>query len=242
MGLDAKQVKRWANGFNPDGDGLSWSEIAKQAGMPLRTLTVQRSKNNIDANLVFEIARYNHRDPVGELSQFAGFASLSGDYPAPSTRELLTQVDTNQVFSEIAYRLGEVQRKAPQLSRWGSMNRGLVAWLGLAGRDYGVTISKVLNISDAGASRKVNLPQFKVEQIVPVCDALGLNPKFALLVLGYLTDEETGVSSTAREDALVSATGDELADHLSHVLRHIRRQLQIAQQKTEDDEIARRLT
>lgn len=242
MGLDAKQVRSWTRQFTPTGDALSWSVIANQSGVPLGTLTVQRTKNNIDAKVVLAVARANGKNALMELSSFEGYSSLAKTYDHPGIRELLTQVPLRDLFSEITTRLQETPRQEPYLGPWGEVERGLAAWFGLRGHDYGTVIRRILQIGEQSASRKVNKPQFKVDQIVPVADALELNPKFALLILGYINENEAEIEPLAREKALHDATADDLSDHLDHILRHVRRRLNASQQQAEDEEISMRLS
>lgn len=241
LGLETRQVRAWAISSLTGGHDVSWATLAKKADIPTGTLTMQCAKNNIDAKIIINLSRKYKKDPLKELSKFSGYESLVLNYPQPSTRELLTQIPLNYIFSEITARLKESDRSEILLKEWGG-DRAFAAWIGLTGYDYGSTIRKVLNISEQSASRKVNMAQFKVDQIIPVSESLGVNPKMALLILGYISEAEAGIYPLAREKALLGASNDDLVDHIDHILRHVRRRLNIAEQKIKDNSIALKLS
>lgn len=96
------------------------------------------------------------------------------------------------------------------------------------GMDYNRRVREVLGISDTATAKKIHQGQFGVDQIVPVCEAMGMNPLLGLLILGYITEEEAALGGGLRESALARARADALSDQLQQSVRYIRRRLQLA--------------
>lgn len=237
MRLESAPFKSWADRICRHGTTISWAAIAQQSGVTKGTLMVQKTKNAIDPRAVLAFARANEHDPVQELSNFPGYAILKQRFAIPDDTELLTQIAIADVFDEISTRIDERPRAGRPLAAWGSFPYAVAAWFAHSGGiDYNRRVREVLSISDTATAKKIQSAQFGVDQIVPVCEAMGMNPLLGLLILGYITEDEAGLGGGVREAALARVRADELSDHLNQTVRYVRRRLQLADRV--DDAIA----
>ncbi|MBN6754276.1 hypothetical protein JRG18_12230 [Kocuria palustris] len=229
MRLEGDAFKAWADRVYQQGPMASWTAISKEVGITRGTLMMQKAKNAVDPRAVLAFARANDCDPVRELSSFRGFALLRQRFAAPDDSELLTQIAVADLFDEISARTEERQGPRQPLAPWGAPPYALAMWFAHSGgMDYNRRVREVLGISDTATAKKIHQGQFGVDQIVPVCEAMGMNPLLGLLILGYITEEEAALGGGLRESALARARADALSDQLQQSVRYIRRRLQLA--------------
>lgn len=231
MRLKADVFKAWADSKQPGGGPVTWKTIAAQAGTPMVTVLRQKTKDALDPRLVLRISRTMRCDPLQELASFPGYEVLRGAPPRPTEGEILTQVCPRGIFHEISARLHEEDRSTdPPLSPWGGFAYAFVSWVSWAGpRNYNELIRRRLEISTTAVAKKLSQPQVLVEQVIPVCSAVDLDPVLALVILGHITDEEAGLAPDLRESVLRRCAPEDLVSQLQHVERFLRRRLHIAE-------------
>lgn len=234
MSLRPEALKRWAENAQPHPCSLTWKKIAEQAQFSLVTVMRQKSKGTMDPQLVLEISRHWGHDPLAELGQFPGYEVLTQPPVQPTTMEALTQIPPELILGETHARLVEEPPAEQQIPDWGQFPYAFSSWISAMGpRDYNAAIRSVLGVSDSAVAKKITTPQFKVNETVAVCLGLDLNVRLALLILGYVTENEAGVEPDLRAKALKDSSGEELIAQIHHVERFMRRRLQISESVTE---------
>lgn len=234
MRLRPEELKHWAENAQPQPGPLTWKKIADVAQAPLVTMMRQKSKGAMDPQLVIQLSRHWGRHPLVELAQFPGYEVLAQPPAPPSTTELLTQIPPELILEETAGRLAEQPSPERAMPDWGQFPYAFSSWISAVGpRDYNAAIRSVLGVSDSAVAKKIATPQFKVEETVEVCAALGLNVRLALLILGHITESEAGIEPHLRENALKYSNGEQLVEQINHVERFIRRRLQVSESVSE---------
>ena len=177
MRLKQEEFRQWAEDFYEQlGVRLSWSVVAADAGVKVSTLTMQRSRNRVDADFIIQIARTYGCSPLAELGKVPRFeALLRGS--APSSAEILVTMHPSDVLDELISRVTRYdfetheKRKVRPCDGW---LYGIAAWLDFKGEDSRTRMRETLGIkASALEDRLYGSVRFRVDELIEGLAAVG---------------------------------------------------------------------
>jgi hypothetical protein len=160
------------------------------------------------------LARAFGMDPLTELARIPRWQSLTSTLPStPTAREILSSLHPRHIFHELGDRLGDDRRRQIELEPWDNYYARFSAWFDVAGGDAAKDrLAEVLQIGSPStmSARLNNRIRFEVDDILDGFIPAGMDPVLALVLAGWITDQEAGYAPTLRVQTLVGVHVDEL--------------------------------
>lgn len=230
MRLKQEEFRQWAEGFYEQlGLRLSWSVVASDAGVKASTLTMQRSRNRVDADFIIQIARAHGLSPVAELRKIPRFEALLSGGSAPSTAEILVTMHPADVLDELISRMTRYDfevRDKRKLSSWDGWVYGIAAWLDFKGEQTRGQMRETLAIkASALEDRLYGSVRFRVDELIEGLAAIGCSPILGLALMGYLNEEEAGLSERVKKKELGTVSDEFLLEVVNVQHKYVARGL-----------------
>lgn len=238
MPLSAKAFQRWLNGVAP---ALSTADVCRLAGIKRTTLAQQLVRGKVAESSVVAISRAFGSNPLEALSFFDNYRVLAGAPVAPTPKELVSQVSTDDLLRTVlagplaagdaGYFPGTPapgRAQLPALSapphrtsvrNWvdavddGELRHRVSAATGVAAQNY---------------SAQLSANRLAPELALATSIAAGVGPAGGLVASGLVTEPEAGWPADARSRALSSLSPGDLSalagERLQALGRALRRQ------------------
>jgi hypothetical protein len=152
-------------------------------------------------------------NPVDELSWIPRWHYLASITSKPSEREILSCLHPRHILRELADRMGDYAPPRMELAPWDDYYARFSTWFDVTGGEAAkdrLAEAIQLTSSSAMSARLNSHTRFNVDDILDGFLPARMDPIYALVLAGYITDTEAGYSSALRQQALVSAPNDEL--------------------------------
>lgn len=226
MKIDRQAFEAWARGVFPADETFSLSKVAAAAGVSKSTFFLQSSRGGIDASIVVDYSRAIDIDPLEQLVSFPELRAF-GDPRNPTELEVLSQVNPEAFMEEL---LGRSRgRPTPHNLEPMPEPYALKRWMDtydLWGK-YD-EIATAMGLSSAKSlTRKVAENKVTLGELLSMCQAADLTPRFGLAVTGILTLAEAGYAKDLREQVLRTASTPTVIEALSTGLRWLEKQVQV---------------
>lgn len=239
MRLTVGEISAWAEQlYARFGEKVSWARVNRDAGLGVGTINVQRTRNQIDAQVVINIARKYGLNPREELAQIPRWEHLGSVRSSPSQLEIVTSLHPAYVFQEIADRLLGQAPDYPDFGSWDGYYGRFSTWVDVAGSEIArERLRAALNLGSASAlSSKLNSrSKLGVDEVIDGFTAAKMDPVYGLALASLLTPQEAGYSDTIRQDALLSISNEELLYLCQRQVRYTSRIL--AEQQLADEHL-----
>ena len=214
MRLTTDELSAWAEPlYKSFGEKLTWATVARDADFRGVTISMQRTRNEVDAQLVINVARKRGLNPLDELARIPRWKHLTAARSAPSQMEIVASLNPGHVFQELSDRLLIRAPAHPDLGAWDSYHARFSSWIDVAGPENARDVLKSalqLRTSSTLSGKLNSRAKFEVDEAIDGFTALGMDPVYALVLATKLTPQEVGYADTIREDALLSISDDEL--------------------------------
>ena len=214
MRLTTEELSAWAEPlYRSFGEKLTWSRVASDADFRGVTISMQRTRNEVDAQLVINVARKRGLDPLTELARIPRWAHLAASRSQPTQMEIVASLNPAFVFRELADRLLIAAPTHPNLGPWDSYHARFSTWVDIAGPENAREILRSalqLRTSSTLSAKLNSRAKLEVDEAIDGFTAAGMDPVYALVLACKLTAREAGYAATIREDALLSISDDDL--------------------------------
>lgn len=219
MRLSTEEFTAWSEGFYERASmgfagNANWIQIAKDAPFTDSRLSVQRSREVIDALAIINISRTYDVNPLPELARIPQWEPLTKFPLKPSNREVLSSLHLGHILRELADRMDKAVLRHSDLGAWDSYYGRFSTWFDVAGSEAAkLRLREAIKIGSASAmsSRLNSHIKFGVDEILDGFMLIGVNPVYALVLAGHITDEEAGYSATLRQDVLRSVIDEDFS-------------------------------
>lgn len=214
MRLTTEEMTGWATQlYGRFGQKVNWSKVSRDADFVPVTFNVQRTRNQVDPQVIINIARKYGLNPLDELAQIPRWEHLRTTPSRPSQQEIATSLHPAYVLQELVDRLLERAPNYPDFGSWEGYYGSFSTWVDIAGSEIArERLRAALNLgSKTALSAKLNSrSRFAVDEAIDGFTAAGMDPVFALVLASLITAEEAGYSATVRQDALLSISNEDL--------------------------------
>lgn len=214
MRLTKNELSAWAEPlYESFGEKLTWTKVAQDADFGTPGLSMQRSRNEVDAQILINVARRRGLSPLEQLAKVPRWEHLMANRSAPSQLEIVASLNPAHAFRELSDRLLINAPTNIDLGPWDSYHGRLSTWIDVAGPENARDIiRKAINLrtSSTLSGKLNNRSVFEVDEAIDGFTAAGMDPVYALVLADKLTPKEAGYSDTIREDALLSISDEEL--------------------------------
>ena len=214
MRLTTEELSAWAEPlYSSLGEKLTWSKVASDADFRSVTISMQRTRNEVDAQLVINVARKRGLDPLAELARIPRWKHLTESRSSPSQLEIVASLNPGHLFQELSDRLLIKAPAHTDLGPWDSYHARFSSWIDVAGPENARDILRAalqLRTSSTLSGKLNSRAKFEVDEAIDGFSALGMDPVYALVLATRLTSGEAGYADTIREDALLSISDDDL--------------------------------
>ncbi|XAS68347.1 hypothetical protein V3C33_03220 [Micrococcaceae bacterium Sec5.7] len=232
MPLPAKAFQRWLHGLAP---AASTADICRISGVKRTTLAQQLVRNKVAEATVVSISRAFNINPVSALASFDAYRGLSGNPPAPTRQELVSQVSTTDLLRAVLSRsaadpTGRPATDPPVLGP-APHSTSVKNWVdAIDDGELRHRVSAATGIAPQNYSAQLTANRLTPELAVATSVAAGVGPTGGLVATGLITEAEAGWAPGAREAALDRMSDGELAalagDRLQSLGKALRRQEQ----------------
>jgi len=216
--LSVDETTAWAEDFYvragyPFNKDVPWASIARDAKFSTSKLRVQRKRNEIDALILINVSRTYGMNPLAELARIPRWQYLASIISMPSTRQILSSLNPRHILYEIGDRLGIDLPRHIELEPWISYYARFSIWFDVTGGEAAKNrLAEILQLSSPTSmnARLNSRIRFEVDDILDGFVSAGMDPIYALVLAGWITDTEAGYAQTLRRQSLISAHIDEL--------------------------------
>lgn len=229
MRLTREEFSAWAEQLQRrPGEKLVWARIAKDAGFRRGTLDVQRTRNQVDAQIIVNLARTRRLDPIAELSRIPRWQHLTAARSTPSQLEIAASLHPAHALRELSDRLLIRSPDYSDFGPWTTYPSRFSTWIDVAGPDNAREIMRnTLGLTAPSLSAKLNSNgEFSVDEVIDGFAAANMDPIYGLVLAGALTPREAGYADSIRQDALLSISDENLLHLSQKQVRYMRRILQ----------------
>lgn len=201
-------------------DGASLREVADTSDLPVNTISVQRTKDQIPATTILRIARGYGRIPLAELTSFPGYESLSTADLAE--RDILLLTPMMSVFRELLVRAGSVD--SPTIVEHighDSFSR----WTDHYGPDYTRTdLATMMNMDRTNLSRQITGSNMSFDRCMHLAELLDADARVPLLCCTYLepVDLFPNGHTAALETVSLATLATEVREFQKYLIQDIR--------------------
>lgn len=246
MPVSALVFRDWMQQLAP---GISAADVCRRSGVKRSTLAQQMVRGKVAETTVVAVARAYGENPVLGLAHFAPYQDLAASTAAPTDAELLSQVPTSRLLTELLVRSGglpEVPHAHPEATAQpregleGSMLEPDVRhWVdAIDDGELRQRVSEAAGIAPQNLSAQLRANRLSPELAVSTAREAGVGLRNGLVVTGLVTATEAGWPREACEDAVRRVPDAELAfmaaERLAALGRSLRRQ-------TSDERAAQRV-
>lgn len=214
MRLTTEEMTAWATQFYGRlGEKVNWSKVARDAEFVPVTFNVQRTRNQVDPQVIINIARKYGLNPLDELARIPRWEHLISTRSSPSQQEIVTSLHPAYVLQELADRLLGRASNYPDFESWEGYYGTFSTWVDVAGSEIArERLRAALHLgSKTALSNKLNSrSRFAVDEAIDGFTAAGMDPVYALVLASLITAEEAGYPETIRQDALLSISNEDL--------------------------------
>jgi len=191
------------------------TDLASLTAASPAKIRAQRIRSRVSYATVVSVSRALTRRPVDDLASFQGLESLKND-PHPDAREVLSQLQTEDVLVEI------LKRRRAELSHtlggyalqsfpFAESTRYWLNAIDSAG-SLRRHVAEATGTDVTNLSRAIRNNGLSVEQCIAAAVHCSASARTGLLVSGILTPQEAGWSRYERENALLACSDRELLD------------------------------
>lgn len=242
MRLTTAELSAWAEPlYRNFGEKLTWTKVAKDADFRGVTISMQRTRNEVDAQILINVARTRGLEPLVQLGKIPRWNHLVTVPSIPSQLEIVAALNPGHVFRELSDRLLVKVSGNTDLGPWDSYHARLSSWIDVAGPETArEDIRAAINLRTSSTlSGKLNSrAKFEVDEVIDGFSAVSMDPVYALVLAGKLTPSEAGYHDTIREDALLSISDEDL---LLLAQRQVRYTSRILTDNRLEEELLRKL-
>lgn len=225
MRLTDAELTAWGQEFYESrGREYSRNALAEDAGVNPPTVMYMSRRDDIDPALLLWVARTYRADPVASLAMVDRYAFLGKAPCSPGMRDVLAATDPGFIVTEVGQRL----RGAPSCgvdpwAPWSAWPVRLLSWFGYcAPENYRSVLRSMSDITDSSLSSRLRGRwDYPLGELVQGARQLGLDPVFALVVAGYITDDEAGLNPNLRGEVLAKVSDGDLLAAAAHHYRFV---------------------
>lgn len=214
MRLTTSELSSWAEPvYASFGEKLTWTKVANDADFRGVTISMQRTRNEVDAQIVVNVARKRGLDPLTQLGKVPRWNHLSTVRSLPTQLEIVASLNPAHVFRELSDRLLDKPPVNSDLGTWGNYHARMSSWIDVAGPENARDIIRdaiKLRTSSTLSGKLNSRAKFDVDEVIDGFTAAGMDPVYALVLAGKLTPMEAGYADTIRKDALLSISDEDL--------------------------------
>ncbi|GAB3269866.1 hypothetical protein GCM10027449_04350 [Sinomonas notoginsengisoli] len=235
MPVSALVFRDWLQELAP---GRSAADVCRRSGLKRSTLAQQMVRGKVTEATVVAIARAYGENPVVGLARFAPYKDLAASTAAPTDAELLSQVSTSRLLTELLVRSGELAelRAGPSGAHiphdrldCTTCEPDVRHWVdAIDDGDLRHRVSDAAGIAPQNFSAQLRANRLSPELAVSTAREAGVGLRNGLVVTGLVTAQEAGWPGEVWEGAVRRLPDAELAfmaaDRLSLLGRALRRQ------------------
>jgi len=227
--LTSDEFSAWAEPlYQSLGEKLTWTKVSIDADFHGVTISMQRTRNQVDPQIIINVARKRGLEPLEQLGRIPRWNYLSAVRSTPSQLEIIASLSPAHVYRELADRLLINAPRHSDFGPWDAYHGRLSTWVDVAGPDNARDVMRrELQLrTSSSLSRKLNShSKFDADEAIDGFTAAGMDPVYALVLANVLTPQEAGYSDTIREDALLSISDEDLLHLCQRQVRYTSRLL-----------------
>lgn len=249
MPVSALVFRDWMKELAP---GISAADVCRRSGVKRSTLAQQMVRGKVAETTVVAVARAYGENPVLGLAHFAPYQDLAASTAPPTDAELLSQVPTSRLLTELLVRSGGLAEvptglpsspAEPSAAREGLENSMLEPdvrhWVdAIDDGELRQRVSEAAGIAPQNLSAQLRANRLSPELAVSTAREAGVGLRNGLVVTGLVTPTEAGWPREACEDAVRRVPDAELAFMASERLAALGRSLR---RQTSDERAAQRV-
>lgn len=208
--ITRSQFEYWAQAALQTAKPPSVRALAKVSGISKSTLSYQLNADSIPAASIIKISRGIGSSPLQDLASFPGYENLLISNVSPSRQELLALISPRDILLETARRLGvrythwDIDDFKAGKEYWGP-------WFKTAAPTATYSaLRDLVGISDTQIAKNHKEASWSIEHMALMSQKFHFSIQLALAVSGSLSFREAELSPNIRQDALASATDEEL--------------------------------
>lgn len=214
MRLTTSELSAWAEPvYESFGEKLTWTRVANDSDFRGVTISMQRTRNEVDAQIVVNVSRKRGLDPLEQLGKIPRWNHLVSARSLPTQLEVVASLNPAHVFRELSDRLVIQTSGNIDLGPWDNYHARMSSWIDVAGPDNArdtIRVAIKLRTSSTLSSKLNSRAKFEVDEVIDGFTAAGMDPVYALVLAGKLTPSEAGYPDTIREDALLTISDEDL--------------------------------
>lgn len=214
MRLTTSELSSWAEPLYASfGEKLTWTKVSNDADFRGVTISMQRTRNEVDAQIVVNVSRKRGLDPLEQLGKIPRWNNLVAVRYLPTQLEIVASLNPAHVYRELSDRLLIQAPVNINLGPWDSYHARMSSWIDVAGPENAREIMRdaiKLRTSSTLSGKLNSRAKFDVDEVIDGFTAVGMDPVYGLVLAGKLTPSEAGYADTIREDALLSISDEDL--------------------------------
>lgn len=226
MRLTSAELDAWARElYSRLGEKLSWTRVSRDAEFKSVTVSMQRTRNQVDAQMLINICHTRKLDPLRELSRIPRWSFLGEATSKPTQVEILASVHPAYALQELTDRLLVRIPKPPGFASWDDYPARFSTWIDVAGTNSTrETLRETLGLTASSMSKRLNgRERFRVDEVIDGFSAAQMDPVYALVLAGAITPQDAGYGENLRKDALLAVSDDDLLALTMKQQRYVRR-------------------
>lgn len=229
MRLTTSELSAWAEPvYKSFAEKLTWTRVANDSDFRGVTISMQRTRNEVDAQIVVNVARTRGLDPLEQLGKIPRWNHLARARSLPTPIEVVASLNPAHIFRELSDRLLVQTPVNINLGPWENYHARMSSWIDVAGPEDAREIIRValkLRTSSTLSGKLNSRAKFDVDEVIDGFTAAEMDPVYALVLAGKLTPSEVGYPDKLREDALLAISDEDLIYLSQKQLRYTSRLL-----------------
>lgn len=224
--LTAAELSAWVEPlYQRLHEKLTWAKVAHDSGFKTVTVSMQRTRNQVDAQMLINICHTRGLDTVQELARVPRWRHLAQRKSSPSQLEFIASLHPAHALQEIADRLVIRAPNYPDFGPWDTYPGRFSTWIDVAGPPNArETLRTALELTASSMSGRLNdREKFRVDEVIDGFTAVEMDPVYALVLAGAITPQEAGYDPNIRQDALLSVSDEDLLEVNQRQQRYMRR-------------------
>lgn len=226
MRLTSAELDAWVHElYSQSGEKLTWTKVARDAGFKTVTVSMQRTRNQVDAQMLLNICRARDLHPLRGLARVPRWSFL-GEVPSkPTEVEVLAATHPAHALQELTDRLIVKGPRPPDFEDWDAYPARFSTWIDVAGTSSTREMLRdTLGLTASSLSGRLNgRERFRVDEVIDGFSAAHMDPVYALVLAGAITPNDAGYPPSMREDAILAVSDDDLLSLSARQQRYIRR-------------------